>query len=83
MMGREKREIRWCYIIQIAAHSLLDTLTSWQRQKYDFWAFSDIFCMYMSKSGEIWTLDPSIWWNPAKVGLWLAKKIQVNLVSSG
>ena len=31
---------------------------------------------------EIWTLDPSIWWNPGKVGLQLAKTIQVNLVSS-
>ena len=37
----------------------------------------------MSKSGEIWTLHPSIWWNPGKVCLWLAKKIRVNLVSSG
>ena len=30
--------------------------------------FSGIFRM------EIWTLHPSIWWNPGKVGLWLAKK---------
>jgi len=83
-MGRDKREIRGCYIIQIAGDSsLIDTLVSRPRWKYDFWNFSGIFHMYMSKSGEIWTLDPSIWWNPGKVGLQLAKKIWVNLVSSG
>jgi hypothetical protein len=81
MMGRDKREIRGCYIIQIAGDSsLIDTFVSGPRQKYDF---SGIFHMYMSKSREIWTLDPSIWWNPGKVGLQLAKKIRVNLVSSG
>jgi hypothetical protein len=39
-MGRDKREIRGCYIIQIAGDSLLiDTLASGPRQKYDFWEF--------------------------------------------
>jgi hypothetical protein len=83
MMGRDKREIRGCYIIQIAAHSLLDTLASGPRQKYDFWAFFWHFRMYMSKSGEIWTMDPSVWWNQGKIGLRLAPKMRVNLVSSG
>ena len=44
-----------------------------------FWHFLYVYV----KSGEIWTLHPSIWWNPGKVGLRLAKKIRVNLVSSG
>jgi hypothetical protein len=63
---------------------LLDTLASGRRRKYDFLGiFLAFFRMYMSKSGEIWTLDPSIWQNPGKVGLRLTKKIRVNFVSSG
>ena len=50
------KEIRGFYIIQIAAHSLLDTLVSGpivQGENRVLGHFSGIFHMYMSKSGEI------------------------------
>ena len=50
------KEIRGFYIIQIAAHSLLDTLASGpivQGENRVLGHFSAIFHMYMSKSGDI------------------------------
>ena len=60
-----------------------DTVASGPRRKYDFQAFFWHFShVYVKIRGNM-DPAPSIWWNPGKVGLRLAKKIRVNLVSSG